>query len=187
MTAMIQRTLGVSARVVLADETARPGAGRDSLDKPPLRTASGASAELDERGRTFLLRDTQGQLVCEFDSVAGRLVVHARGELEVKTPEAALSFKADRIGFEAEEVTLRSSSFSAECERASWKAERWELRAMRIAERALDKLLDVEASVQVRAGRVRSLVGETWELLSRRTRMVSKENTSIDGEKILLG
>ena len=84
-------------------------------------------------------------------------------------------------------MLFHSKTFAAECDETKWTTGRWELHATRLAERALDKLVDIENTLQTRAGRVRTLVSHTWELVSQRTRMVSEENTSIDGKKILLG
>jgi hypothetical protein len=172
---------------VLEDESAYLTGVLHTRQEPRLQTPSGASAELDAARETLRLSDAGGQLVCEFDGTTGRLIVHTRGEVEVTTSGAALGFNAARITFNADLMELRAKTLTAEFEQATWTAERWELRATRLAERARDKLVDIENALHLRAGRVRSLVSETWELVSRRTRMVSKENTSIDGEKILLG
>lgn len=172
---------------VLADGTAYLTGVLYAREQSSLRTESGASAELDASQQKLCLRDSSGELVCEFDAASGRLLVHTRGSLELAAPAASLEVTAARVGFSADRLELRAKELVAELETASWRAERWELRAARLAERVRDKLVDVEDALQTRAGRVRSLVNQTWELLSQRTRMVSKENTSIDGEKILLG
>jgi hypothetical protein len=172
---------------VLEDATAYLTGVLHTRQEPRLQTPSGASAVLDASGETLRLTDARGQLVCELNGTTGRLLVHARGDVEVTTSGPALRFNAARIAFNADQMDLRAKTLIARFEQATWTAERWELSATRLAERARDKIVDIENTLQLRAGRVRSLVSETWELVSRRTRMVSKENTSIDGEKILLG
>ena len=59
--------------------------------------------------------------------------------------------------------------------------------AHRLIERARDAFRDVSELSQSRLGRVRTIVREGYSLTSQRTTMVSKDDTSIDGKRILLG
>jgi hypothetical protein len=62
-----------------------------------------------------------------------------------------------------------------------------ELRAERIVERAVDVYRDVEGTLQTRAGRMRTLVEDAFRLFARRTDVRSREDTAIDGKRVLLG
>jgi len=48
-------------------------------------------------------------------------------------------------------------------------------------------LLEAQQSMQVGAGRLRTLVRGTWRLLSERVSLCSRQETAIDGRRILLG
>jgi hypothetical protein len=62
-----------------------------------------------------------------------------------------------------------------------------EVRAERLIERAKDAYLEVDGLLQTRARRARSIIREAYQLVSERTSLVSKKETSIDGERVLLG
>ncbi|KYF76632.1 hypothetical protein BE11_41125 [Sorangium cellulosum] len=66
-------------------------------------------------------------------------------------------------------------------------AGRMEIQAERLIERARDAYREVDGLLQTRARRARSLIREAYQLVSERTSMVSKKETSIDGERVLLG
>ncbi len=54
-------------------------------------------------------------------------------------------------------------------------------------ERSRDVFRDVADLCQSRVGRARTLVSDVYSVFSRRSVMVSEDETSIDGNKILLG
>lgn len=66
-------------------------------------------------------------------------------------------------------------------------AARFELTATRLVEKTRDAFRDTSDLAQTRVGRARVLVSDVYALFSRRTTLVSNEETSIDGSKILLG
>ena len=67
------------------------------------------------------------------------------------------------------------------------EVERFELTAGRLVEKTRDTFREASDLVQTRAGRMRTLVARGYSLLSSRTALTSKRETSIDGSKILLG
>ena len=73
----------------------------------------------------------------------------------------------------------------------SYNVERYELTADRLVEKTRDAFprafRDVGDLLQIRAGRVRTLVQDVYTMCSRRTVMISRQDTSIDGKRILLG
>lgn len=72
---------------------------------------------------------------------------------------------------------------------ATWSivAERFELSATRIVERAQDAFRDVAELAQTRVGRARTLVRDVYALYTRRTTLTSKDDTRVDGKRIHLG
>jgi hypothetical protein len=67
------------------------------------------------------------------------------------------------------------------------KADRYEVVATQVVEKARSVLREVSGLYESRLGRVRSLVQGAFSLRSQRTVMVSKQDTTIDGERVLLG
>ncbi|MBK8257540.1 MAG: DUF3540 domain-containing protein [Polyangiaceae bacterium] len=67
------------------------------------------------------------------------------------------------------------------------RAERFEVQAEHMVERTRDKFVEAKELVQVNAGRARTLVKELYSVFSGRTTMESKDETSIDGKRVLLG
>ena len=59
--------------------------------------------------------------------------------------------------------------------------------AERILERANNVFRTVEGVIDTRAGRLRSLARETTQVRSGATSITSKEDTFIDGRRVLLG
>jgi hypothetical protein len=65
--------------------------------------------------------------------------------------------------------------------------ERVEIHALDLIERTRNVLRETSGLVQQRAGRVRSLIEDSYTLFSGRTWLQSREETTVDGKKILLG
>jgi hypothetical protein len=67
------------------------------------------------------------------------------------------------------------------------KAGRYEVIAATVVEKTRDALREVSELCETRIGRARTLISGAFHLHSDRTVLVSKKETSIDGERILLG
>jgi hypothetical protein len=67
------------------------------------------------------------------------------------------------------------------------RVERFELTAARLFEKTVDTYREAADLYQTRAGRVRAVIQDAYALYARRTAITSKEETSIDGSKVLLG
>ncbi len=117
----------------------------------------------------------------------------------VETPQLAVEAKqtrlqSDHVEVRSKRAQLTTAQATVVADRVRTTAqslvqelERYELTAQRIIERARDAYRDVEDLFQSRVGRARTMVKEVLLLSSRRTVMVSKDETSIDGKRILLG
>jgi hypothetical protein len=107
------------------------------------------------------------------------------GAAEIAADQLGVRAKAARVAARQVEVLARGVATTAE--RIATSAERYELTATRLVEKTRDTFRDVVELSQSRVGRARTIVRDLYSLTSRRSVMVSKEETSIDGEKVLLG
>lgn len=96
----------------------------------------------------------------------------------------AVSERSDLVSGNVE-IVARTIVTSAE--QIVETASRVERTAHRLIERARDAFRDVTELSQVRVGRLRTIVRDTYSLTANRTTLNSKEDTSIDGKRILLG
>ena len=106
-----------------------------------------------------------------------------RAQIEARQLRAV----ADRSELVSGEVELVARAIVTSAEQIVETAARVERTAHRLIERARDAFRDVSELSQSRLGRVRTIVREGYSLTSQRTTMVSKDDTSIDGKRILLG
>lgn len=109
------------------------------------------------------------------------------GATEAVLEAPAVTACARRASLEADEVTTLAERVSLRATEVAWALGRMELRAERWRQRVRDIYSDVDGMVQTKAARIRNLVSESFHLSSTRTRLVSKEETSIDGKRVLLG
>ena len=82
---------------------------------------------------------------------------------------------------------LIANHVQASAETLVTRVERYEMVAERLVERTQTALREVSDLLQTKSGRVRSFVHGVYAMYSGRTVMVSEQDTSIDGEKVLLG
>jgi len=118
------------------------------------------------------------------DQDAAQIEVEAE-ETRVVTERLEVEARASRLVTATAVMLARSVATTAE--EVATKVERYELHATRIIEQAKDAFRDVSDLLQSRVGRARTIVEDSYALYTRRTVMASKDDTSIDGRKILLG
>lgn len=100
------------------------------------------------------------------------------GRVEVKTAAARLV---------TEQASVLAHRISSTATTICHTAERIELAADQLVERARDAFRTVTDLSQTRAGRVRTIVQDLYALYTKRTNLQSTEETSVDGSKVLLG
>ncbi len=149
----------------------------------PVIRAGGASAEIE--GGEIVIRGADGSVVVRYDAETGVTRVHA--ESTVVEGMERLELKAKEVSVTAERLVQRVGAVVTEADSVATSADRWELRANRITERARNVFRDVEALLQTRAGTLRSIAREGLSLFANRTSIRSKKDTAIDGERVLLG
>ena len=103
----------------------------------------------------------------------------------VRAPEVQVTTKAARVA--AGRATVVSRSIAVTAEHLAQKVVKYELTAERIVERTRDAFRDASDLAQTRAGRLRTIVEDVLSLRARRSVIVSTDETSIDGKKVLLG
>lgn len=99
-------------------------------------------------------------------------------KLDVETKDARLV---------SGQATVLARKIATSAEAIATKCVTMEVEARKLVERTKDAFRDVADLAQTRVGRARTIVRDMFSLDARRTVMTSKEDTSIDGEKILIG
>lgn len=193
---------GATAEVVDQALELRDGEGRLLV-----RYADG-TAEICAPAGDLVLKAPAGRVVVEsaldLELSAGRDLVSraerrvelaaGRGAPQIRVGAGSTQLQSDRLDvttktgrFVAGEATVVARAIATTATHVVTRAERIEVEATRLWEKTRDTFRDVSGLAQTRVGRVRTLVKDVFSLHSRRAVLVSKEDTSIDGTKILLG
>jgi len=177
---------------------------RDAAGRLLVRYADG-EAEICAPSRDLRLTAPNGQVkleagtdVCiaaarDMSQRAGRkLTAHSEGELAISGHKAGvkahqLDVETHRTRVVAGQAEVVARRIATTAEQLAHQVERYELTAVKIVEKARDAFRDVTGLAQSRFGRARTLVRSVYSLRSRRAVLVSKQDTTIDGERILLG
>lgn len=109
------------------------------------------------------------------------------GPAGTRVSATALSIEAAHARAAVGHGSVEAQELVTKAERIAYQVERFEVTAEQIVERARSAVRDVADLLHTRAGRVRTLVRDVYALRSRRTVMTSKDDTAIDGNRILLG
>ena len=159
------RDLGLSAARSV-DIGAAPSARATSGDRSRATSGdrSGATSEGASRAAHLHLEGDRATLAARRLDVEAE---HANGALGV--------------------VTLLARHIATRVDSATLEARAYEVSVTSLVTKARDTLTEVAESIETRAGAMRSLVKGLFALHSERTALVSKEDTSVDGKKILLG
>jgi len=197
--------LSDGARVGLSDGALelRDGAGRTLLryaaGRAELFAPSGDLSLEAPHGRVLIRSGTDVQIEAQRDlghRVGRRLAVQVGA---AEKPQLGIEAKStrvitDRLELEAKasravvgKATVLARQIATTANTLAHNVERYELTAKRLVEKTEDAFRDVSDLLQMRIGRMRTLVKDVHALYSRRTVMVSKDDTSIDGKRILLG
>ena len=112
---------------------------------------------------------------------------NSASNLETRLASARLEVKADHSRLVTAQAAVVAQRIATTAGTLVQSVERFELTATRLIEKTRDAFRDAEGLIQTRAGRARTIVKDAFSLHARRTSMASTEDTSIDGNKILLG
>lgn len=138
-------------------------------------------------------RDPDGRVMLRFDGK--KLELCASEDLTLEAPNGGVRIRArDEVTIEARAIRHQADEASVLARRVQTTAqqmvhevERLEVRAGKIVERAGDVARHVGGLYQQTARRLRTLVHESFTLVTDRTSMRSRGETTVDGDKILLG
>ncbi len=174
-----------------------------------VRTPLGASATVE--GDRLVVRDPGGAIVVVYDAATGsatiaapagdlrlaapcgKVVVEAGTDLELSSRATTriraveLDSDADVTRFRSKAIDVATGVMQATAQTVVLGVGRWNMTADRVLERANDVYRTVQGVIETRAGRLRSLVRETTQVRSGATSITSKEDTFIDGRRVLLG
>jgi len=155
---------------------------------------SGGSAEIAAPAGDLTLSAPAGKVVLrggsEVEIAAGPEVETPQirvGPVETRLASARLEVKAEDSRLVTTQATVLAGRIATTASTLVQSVERFELTATRLIEKTRDAFRDAEGLAQTRVGRARTIVKDAFSLHSRRTSLASTEDTSIDGDKILLG
>jgi hypothetical protein len=103
----------------------------------------------------------------------------------VSAPHVEVTSTSARVATGRATVLARSIATTADS--IASKVTKYELTAERLVEKTRDTFRDAADLAQTRVGRMRTLVKDVLSMHARRTVVVSTDETSIDGKKVLLG
>lgn len=148
-----------------------------------IRLESGTDVEIEAQ-RDVVQRPHRSAKVWAGDESQPQLDVSA-SRCALRSDE--LDVQAKRSQLASGQVTVLARSIATTARSMASNVERYELTAQRLVEKSRDAFREVTDLLQTRAGRARTLVRGAFALHSRRTVMMSKKDTTIDGQRILLG
>jgi hypothetical protein len=103
----------------------------------------------------------------------------------LRAPQVEVNARSARLA--TSRATVLSRSIAVTAEQLSQTVVKYELSAERLIEKTKDSFRDASGLAQTRASRLRTLVSDVLSMHARRSVLVSTEETSIDGKKVLLG
>jgi hypothetical protein len=157
-----------------------------------LRTDDGACAvlaESEKEPRLLQVYSPRKELIFEYDPAAEKARINvARGCLELSTEDGDITLRSARdvrisgrtLEMDGKELNFRATS-------SRWIVDRMETLAGTLVEKARNAYRTVEQLAQLKTGRMRTLVDQTFQFKSRRAFLKSEEDFKIKGEKIHLG
>lgn len=152
------------------------------------------------RGRVVLRSglDVEVEAARDIHSQAGRALTLAAGE-SPGSPRLALgtegaTLKARDVRVEAQNshlvtgrATVLAHQLGTTAHEWALHVERYELTATRLVETTRDAFREASELAQTRAGRMRTFVAGLFSVSAKRASLTAKEETKIDGKKVLLG
>ncbi len=105
----------------------------------------------------------------------------------IRVAGSDLNVAAARGDFQINDAKVTGEFISARARYVRLAASRLETVADRVVHTANDVFQTVKGLTQIRSGRMRTIVGSTFHLLSKRSYLKSKEDFKVKGDKIHLG
>lgn len=168
------------------DPNGSPASGVVQL-RPVARIRTTNGAEAIAAGNEIQLLDQRGRLMARFDAETGNLTLHAAGDLDLVSAGALRLKSESGVEIESPRVSQRCEQYSLESDDVQFTVSRWRLRASRIFEHSTDVYRRVERVYETRAESIRSVARGALSLLAEKATLRSKDETRIDGKRVLLG
>ena len=157
-----------------------------------IQTNNGACASLaDTEKHTDRIQvySPRKELVFEYDPIGEKARVNiSRGCLELSTEDGDIELRSARnVRIGGRTIEMESHQLNVKAASARWIIERMETLVETLVEKARNAYRTVEQLAQLRTGRLRTLVDQTFQFKSRKAFLKSEEDFKIKGEKIHLG
>jgi hypothetical protein len=157
-----------------------------------IQTNNGACALLantEKHTDRVLVYSPRKELVFEYDPIGEKARVNiSRGSLELNTEDGDIELRSARnVRIGGCNIEMNSRQLNIKVESARWIVQRLETLAETLVEKARNAYRTVEQLAQLRTGRMRTLVDQTFLFKSQKAFLKSEEDFKIKGEKIHLG
>jgi hypothetical protein len=103
----------------------------------------------------------------------------------VSTPSLDARARTTQISAFDAKIVARTIRMSAE--QIATQAEELTANATRVVELSRERVMEIADRFETKAGRIQSTVRDVYALLSKRTTLLSSDDVSIDGRRVLLG
>ncbi len=145
--------------------------------------------ESDKEPYVLQVYSPREELIFEYDPAGEKARVNiSRGSLELRTEDGNIELcSAQDVRIGGRTIEMNSRQLNIKAESARWIVQRLETLAETLVEKARNAYRTVEQLAQLRTGRLRTLVDQTFQLKSRKAFLKSEEDFKIKGEKIHLG
>jgi hypothetical protein len=158
-----------------------------------LKTTSGAYASLSPSAsspdKKIQVYSPCNELLFEYDPVKGQAKVNVRkGDLELCTEDGDIRLNsANAVQINGHAIDMNSKKLTANVGYAKLVFDRLETIADTLVEQAKNVYRTVAQLTQLRTGRMRTLVNETYQFKANKAFMKAEDDFKIKGEKIYLG
>lgn len=203
---IVQARIAVqNASIAMGDEVLIAGSGmkdlfvigiissRNDSSKPVLSTESGAYATLADNAaspdKTLQVYSPRNELLFEYDPVTEKAKINvSQGDLELCTEDGDIRLSAaNAVQINSHCVDMNTTKLTANAGYARFVFGRLETAVDTLIEHANNVYRTVKQLTQLRTGRLRTLVDETYQFKADKVFMKSEEDFKIKGEKIHLG
>lgn len=136
------------------------------------------------------VRIENGDLILSAPS--GRIIIDAGAEVQIRSAASirvdaqSIDLTAARSSVIVDDVTIVAKSMRRTADHVIDRVARIELQARRVTHDVGEYVRRI-SSLHTTVDRVRLIARDAMDLLARRTTIVSEEDTTIDGKRVLLG
>jgi len=154
-------------------------------------TAKGVSARISEDVdvETLNVYSEKQELLFSYDSSSETTTLNIpKGNLQINSEEGGIDLRAAKaVNINGQSVKLQSQKLSIHAPYAQFVFGRVESVADTIIEGAKNVYRNVKELTQIRTGRMRHFVEETYQFKSKKANIRADEDYKVDAEKIHLG